>query len=67
MRIFIDTADVAAIRTFAEIGVVDGVTTNPSLIAQTGRKFEDTMFFTRETSFPSRHSYLPGHRQIGIA
>jgi transaldolase len=43
MKIFIDTADVSAIRTFAEIGVVDGVTTNPSLIAQTGRKFEDVV------------------------
>ncbi|MDD5308427.1 MAG: fructose-6-phosphate aldolase [Deltaproteobacteria bacterium] len=43
MRIFIDTADVSAIRTFAEMGVVDGVTTNPSLIAQTGRRFEDVV------------------------
>ncbi len=43
MRIFIDTADVAAIREYAAIGIVDGVTTNPSLIAKTGRKFEDVV------------------------
>lgn len=43
MKIFIDTADVDAIREYAEIGIVDGVTTNPSLIAQTGRKFEDVV------------------------
>jgi transaldolase len=43
MQIFIDTADVAAIREYAAIGIVDGVTTNPSLIAKTGRKFEDVV------------------------
>jgi transaldolase len=43
MKIFIDTADVAAIREYAAIGIIDGVTTNPSLIAKTGRKFEDVV------------------------
>ncbi len=43
MKIFIDTADVDAIREYAEIGIVDGVTTNPSLIAKTGRKFEEVV------------------------
>ncbi|HUT77351.1 MAG TPA: fructose-6-phosphate aldolase [Polyangia bacterium] len=43
MKIFIDTADVAAIRKWAAIGIVDGVTTNPSLIAKTGRKFADVV------------------------
>jgi len=43
MRIFIDTADVKEISKYAEIGIVDGVTTNPSLIAKTGKKFEDTV------------------------
>lgn len=43
MKIFIDTADVEAIRKYADIGIVDGVTTNPSLIAKTGRKFEDVV------------------------
>jgi transaldolase len=43
MKIFIDTADVAAIKEYAEIGIVDGVTTNPSLIAQTGRDFVEVV------------------------
>ena len=43
MKIFIDTADVDAIREYASIGIVDGVTTNPSLIAKTGRRFEEVV------------------------
>ncbi len=39
MRIFIDCADVPEIRELAETGLIDGVTTNPSLIAKTGRPF----------------------------
>lgn len=37
MKFFVDTADVAEIRALAEAGLVDGVTTNPSLIAKAGR------------------------------
>jgi len=37
MELFIDTADVQEIREAAELGVLDGVTTNPTLIAATGR------------------------------
>ncbi|MEQ8346618.1 MAG: fructose-6-phosphate aldolase [Sneathiellaceae bacterium] len=37
MKFFVDTADIAEIRRLAETGFVDGVTTNPSLIAKTGR------------------------------
>ena len=43
MQIFIDTADIEEIRDAAAMGVVDGVTTNPSLVAQTGRPFEDVI------------------------
>ena len=43
MDIFIDTADVEAIREYAAIGIIDGVTTNPSLIAKTGRKFKEVV------------------------
>jgi transaldolase len=43
MKIFIDTADVDAIREYTEIGIVDGVTTNPSLIAKTGREFKEVV------------------------
>ncbi len=43
MQIFLDTADVEDIRTYAAWGVIDGVTTNPSLIAKSGRIFEDVI------------------------
>ncbi len=37
MKFFVDTADTAAIRELADLGMVDGVTTNPSLILKSGR------------------------------
>ena len=43
MKFFIDTADVKEIRAAHELGLVDGVTTNPSLIAKSGRKFKDVI------------------------
>lgn len=43
MKMFIDTANVAEIREANELGVICGVTTNPSLIAREGRKFEDVV------------------------
>lgn len=39
MKFFVDTAEIEAIRDLAETGLLDGVTTNPSLIAQSGRNF----------------------------
>jgi transaldolase len=39
MKFFVDTADVAEIRGLAEKGLLDGVTTNPSLIAKAGGNF----------------------------
>jgi transaldolase len=39
MKFFIDTADLSEIRDLAATGLVDGVTTNPSLVAKTGRNF----------------------------
>ena len=39
MKFFIDTADIVEIRDLAATGLVDGVTTNPSLIAKSGRDF----------------------------
>jgi transaldolase len=41
VQIFLDTADVKEIREMAALGLVDGVTTNPSLIAKEGRPFRD--------------------------
>jgi transaldolase len=40
MKIFIDSADIAEIKDAASLGVVDGVTTNPSLVAKTGKPIE---------------------------
>ncbi|GLQ07861.1 fructose-6-phosphate aldolase [Sneathiella chinensis] len=39
MKFFVDTADTAEIRELADTGLLDGVTTNPSLVAKTGRDF----------------------------
>src|SRR5258707_15579383 len=39
MKFFIDTADLAEIKDLAATGLIDGVTTNPSLIAKSGRDF----------------------------
>jgi transaldolase len=43
MKIFLDTADVVKIKEFASTGLIDGVTTNPSIIAKSGRKFEEVI------------------------
>ncbi len=45
MKFFVDTADVAAIRELNDLGMVDGVTTNPSLILKSGR---DILEVTKE-------------------
>lgn len=41
MKIFLDTANVDEIRKGAELGLVDGITTNPSLIAKEGKNFKE--------------------------
>ena len=41
MKIFLDTAQVNEIETASELGLLDGVTTNPSLVAQTQSSHED--------------------------
>lgn len=43
MKFFIDTADIEAIRQAHEMGLVDGVTTNPTLIKKSGRDHEETI------------------------
>ena len=40
MKFFVDTADIKEINELAEMGIVDGVTTNPSLIYKSGRDFK---------------------------
>ncbi len=43
MKFFVDTADVAEIRALNDLGLVDGVTTNPSLIAKSGRDMSEAI------------------------
>jgi transaldolase len=43
MKIFLDTADINEIREAASWGIIDGVTTNPTLVAKTGRKFAEVV------------------------
>ena len=43
MKLFIDTANVEEIRKANDLGVICGVTTNPSLIAKEGRIFEEVV------------------------
>ena len=39
MEIFIDTASISEIKKYSKIGIIDGVTTNPALVAKEGRDF----------------------------
>jgi transaldolase len=43
MKLFLDTASIDEIRPMWETGILDGVTTNPTLVAKEGRKFEDVL------------------------
>ncbi len=43
MKFFIDTADIEEIKKAADLGVLDGVTTNPTLVAKTGRNYEEVV------------------------
>ena len=43
MKIFIDTANIEDIKKYARIGVIDGVTTNPALIAKEGQDFREVV------------------------
>ena len=43
MKFFIDTAEIGEIRECAELGLVDGVTTNPSLVKKSGRPFKQLL------------------------
>src|SRR3546814_9791889 len=43
MKFFVDTADIAEITELNDTGLLDGVTTNPSLVAKTGKDFVATV------------------------
>ncbi|MEM9738671.1 MAG: fructose-6-phosphate aldolase [Pseudomonadota bacterium] len=43
MKFFVDTADTGAIKDLQSTGLIDGVTTNPSLVAKSGRPFQEVI------------------------
>jgi len=43
MKIFLDTADIESIKRANDTGLLDGITTNPSKVLETGRKFHDVL------------------------
>ena len=43
MKFFVDSADLSEIEALADVGLVDGVTTNPSIIAKSGRDFKEVI------------------------
>lgn len=43
MKLFVDTGDIEEVRMAADWGILDGVTTNPTLIAKTGKGFKETV------------------------
>ena len=43
MKLFVDTADVAEIKRLYALGIIDGVTTNPSLVLKAGKNFKDVI------------------------
>lgn len=43
MKIFIDTANINDIKSAFELGIIEGVTTNPTIISKEGKKFEDAI------------------------
>jgi transaldolase len=49
MRFFIDTANLNEIKEAQELGVLDGVTTNPSLMAKEGIAGKDKVFWTLQS------------------
>lgn len=77
MRFFVDTADVQAIRDLQALGLVDGVTTNPSLIRRSGRDFRqviaeisglvDGPVSVEVTALGYADMISQGHRLAGIA
>ena len=53
MKLFLDTASLSEIRSMWQVGILDGVTTNPSLVAKEGRRFEDVLLEICALGVPS--------------
>jgi len=77
MEFFVDTADVNEIKSLLETGLLDGVTTNPSLVAKSGRNFleviaeicqlTDMPVSAEVSALDARQMILEGERLAGIA
>ena len=39
MKIFLDTADISIIKKYSKLGIIDGITTNPAILAKDGQDF----------------------------
>ena len=53
MKIFLDSAELSEVRAMAELGICDGVTTNPTLIAKSGQDFKTVI---KEIALLFRHN-----------
>ncbi len=60
MKLFLDTASIDEIRTMWDIGILDGVTTNPSLVAKEGKRFEDILRSITDLGIPSVSAEVVG-------
>ncbi|HXQ93941.1 MAG TPA: fructose-6-phosphate aldolase [Thermoplasmata archaeon] len=60
MKLFLDTASITEIKTMWDVGILDGVTTNPSLVAKEGRKFEDVLREITALGVPSVSAEVVG-------
>ena len=58
MRIFLDTADTDIIRKHFTTGLIDGITTNPSLIMKSGRNPEDVYQELKDLGIPFSYTHL---------
>ncbi len=67
MRIFIDSADTEAIKSCFSTGLVDGLTTNPSLIRKSGKKHEDVYQELKEIGIPDISMEVIGDRSNMIS
>ena len=60
MKFFADTVDIDAIKDLADLGMLDGVTTNPSIIAKSGANFLEVI-----PEIPRAYLYLSRATLIG--
>ena len=60
MKLFLDTASIQEIRTMWETGILDGVTTNPTLVAKEGRRFEEVLHEICALGVPSVSAEVVG-------